>query len=526
MTLLQLDDDILAIIMSFTRPVDASGFARTCHAGYQLAMPRFLSEVELSLDGALMRLRSLRKKRDDDDTQGRDRSTTSLADGTLAQDSGHVETTPDCAMARFCRLILADIPGRAPHVRILTIYGTHVRPDDSDTDSGFHTCVHLLCEVLRHTVLITDVTLIDTNYFLEGYKTLTIAIAQLPNVQSFTTRRTSISVIPWQQIAFQPRKLVIDVAFERYHIGGFVESEMKAFDQMLALPNFWGHIEYLEVDHCNNLLETAAAKNAMPLSSIRTLKIGGISRGTLANAARLLPDVRTLKITLQSPGKYSTVNQLASWSRLDTVTMRSISFGSDVPAALGSDVRCLRLGTDIGSSTFRMTSTLPLLERTSPVVLAIRTNLPLCDAGSVSEFQKCVKAAPELRFIEIEFVARPHSYEQWSQFIEITQTSSLKQSRLLGLLLCRATIGARSISRDECPMIAKGLAAQILTLQYIGFQSLEKDLEWPFPSEVIHNWSIWYRVKRKEDGGEPIIEQLLPDRAYWIHRELLATSRC
>ncbi|PCH39646.1 hypothetical protein WOLCODRAFT_168148 [Wolfiporia cocos MD-104 SS10] len=254
--------------MSFTRPDDASRFARTCHAAYQLAMPRFLSEANLNFGRDLLRLRRLGKKRDDDAAQGRDRSTTSLANGTLAQENGHIETAPDCTTARFCRLILADIPGRAPHVRILTIYGAHVRPDDIDTDSGFHTCVHLLCEVLRHTVLITDVTLIDTNYFLGEYKTLTIAIAQLPNVQSFTIDSTSIAVIPWRQIAFQLRKLVISVGYDCYDDDEFVDSERRAFEQLLALSNFLGHIEHLEVDHGHSLLGTAAAKNAVPLPCI------------------------------------------------------------------------------------------------------------------------------------------------------------------------------------------------------------------------------------------------------------------
>ncbi|PCH35422.1 hypothetical protein WOLCODRAFT_139904 [Wolfiporia cocos MD-104 SS10] len=357
-------------------------------------------------------------------------------------------------------------------------------------------------------------------YFLKEHKILAILIAQLPNVQSFTMHTTSIAVIPWPQIAFRPRKLVISVGWERYHIVD-VGSEMKAFDQMLALPDFWGRIEYLDVDHCENLLETAAAKNVMPLPSIRTLKIGDVRPGTLDNAARLFPDAHTLKIMLCILDNYSTEYRLASWSRLDTVTVRRGSFVSNIPTALGSHVRCLRLEADIAFS-FCMTSTLPLLERTSPVVLTIRTGHPLCDAGSVSELQKCVKAAPELRFIEIEFVARAQRYEQWSQWIEITQASALRQSCLIGMLLSRMTFDAISLSRDECPMIAKGLAAQILTLQYVGFQSLEKD----FPCGVIHNWSIWYRVKRKEDGGEPIIEELLPDRACSIHRELLATSRC
>ncbi|PCH39429.1 hypothetical protein WOLCODRAFT_167957 [Wolfiporia cocos MD-104 SS10] len=251
-------------------------------------MPRFLSEVKLNLWSGLMRLRSLRKKRDDDATQGRDRSSTSLADGTLAQDSVHIETTPDCAVARFCRFILADIPGRTTHVRILSISGDRVRPEGGDTDSDFLTCVHILCEVLRHTSRITDVTLDDITYFLKEYKTLAIAIAQLPNVQSFTMRTTSISVIPWPQIAFQPRKLVINVKWLNFGVD--VGLERKAFDQMLALPNFWGHIEYLKVDHCDNLLETAAANNAMPLLSIRTLKIMDVRPGTLANAARLFPN--------------------------------------------------------------------------------------------------------------------------------------------------------------------------------------------------------------------------------------------
>ncbi|PCH38286.1 hypothetical protein WOLCODRAFT_136148 [Wolfiporia cocos MD-104 SS10] len=108
-------------------------------------------------------------------------------------------------------------------------------------------------------------------------------------------------MIPWPQIAFQPRKLVFRV--------------------MLALPNVSGHTEYLDVDFCEHLLETAAANNAIALPSIRTLKIRDVRPSTLAIAARLFPDVRALKITHTGRDDYSTVYRLASWSRLDTVTI-------------------------------------------------------------------------------------------------------------------------------------------------------------------------------------------------------------
>ncbi|EED78217.1 predicted protein [Postia placenta Mad-698-R] len=117
MSFLNLNNDVLALILTFVSPPDAMRLALTCHDAYSLAMPRFLSDVI-------------------------------LGDADPAVISG-----PD-QITLFCQYMLADPPNRIVHLRALAIkdgafLASARRADGRDTWLEDFSCAPLLSDVLR-----------------------------------------------------------------------------------------------------------------------------------------------------------------------------------------------------------------------------------------------------------------------------------------------------------------------------------------------------------------------------------------
>lgn len=346
-TLLSLDENILAGILSFLNPQDALQLAMTCRCANRIAMPRYLSEVELFF-------------------------------GSSGGDPHILE---------FCSYMLADISRRILCMQIFRLkrYEYHRgRGYDHANDVTF---ILSLAEVLRHATNLKEIHLSDTEELFATVPSFVDAWAALPHldvIHLWNPHKYAFRLLA--KTASCPRKLFIGGS-DRPQAG-----DHQAFRNAAVSHTFTRSLQYVDLQSFVDWMNEVNVDN--PYSSVQVLKISG-SVVDLSAFSCAFPNVRSIQ--LSGAVSYGSVAPSATWSNLDYL---QIDGRQNLPVCL---VRRLELTYSFNRAS--LLKVLPALQWMCPVVLS----LSILDPG-FEELLQVTRAAPAVRFMRLEQASPDESW--------------------------------------------------------------------------------------------------------------------
>lgn len=148
MSLLSLNYDVLALILALVSPRDASQLACTCHRAYEVAMPRFLSDVTL---------------------------------GGVFHKS---DTSAALQLSKFCKFMLAGVPERLFSLQRLEVRRDAVRRRVCGSWIVDASCVALLTEVMSKAIYLQKITVWGFDALFTAHPPIVDALASLPFLRS------------------------------------------------------------------------------------------------------------------------------------------------------------------------------------------------------------------------------------------------------------------------------------------------------------------------------------------------------
>ncbi|KAI0915601.1 hypothetical protein AcV5_003780 [Taiwanofungus camphoratus] len=148
MSLLSLNYDVLALILALVSPRDASQLACTCRRAYEVAMPRFLSDVTL---------------------------------GGVFHKS---DTSAALQLSKFCKFMLAGVPERLFSLQRLEVRRDAVRRRVCGSWIVDASCVALLTEVMSKAIYLQKITVWGFDALFTAYPPIVDALASLPFLRS------------------------------------------------------------------------------------------------------------------------------------------------------------------------------------------------------------------------------------------------------------------------------------------------------------------------------------------------------
>lgn len=356
MSFLNLNNDVLALILTFVSPPDAMRLALTCHDAYSLAMPRFLSDVI-------------------------------LGDADPAVISG-----PD-QITLFCQYMLADPPNRIVHLRALAIkdgafLASARRADGRDTWLEDFSCAPLLSDVLRAAHNLRRLYIRDLEPLLASQPAVADAIAGLTRLRDahfHIVGKATLELLA--RTAWRPTRLVFGV---------WRDGSARVAGDTAAFTAYAPHLRTLQLWQVACLLESLPP--GCVCAGVRALGLGG-RIPSLGGVAHAFPTVRTL--TFAPECSVGDLPAAGAWDALDSV------FTSMPVPPLGCAVRRLELRYVLGAPLRRYTAqavlarTLELIRPSAPTVLACA----LAPGVDMDVLRTIADAAPRLAHLELVLVA-------------------------------------------------------------------------------------------------------------------------
>ncbi|KAL6299591.1 hypothetical protein BKA93DRAFT_805844 [Sparassis latifolia] len=321
--LYDLDDDVLLIILSLISQRDALRLASTCHFGYNIALPRFLSKVDIQY--------SMRKSH---------------------------------KVAGFCKFMLADAPRRLPYLREFPLadgcpYFPQPFNHSIDPES-----VALLVQVLRRATEVKKLTIGNEDDLLMNHPELLDALAALPHLQTIR-----LEYCGWPSLTLLSRSISCPHTLDIFdcNLGGSEGDDDLPIAQNIvtSVRNMKVQLSHLGIDDDleEDGLEFVPTRllTGTVWSSVRALNLSECS--DMSDSARAFPNLHNLTYSNTDPRPVDN-DPLVKWSNLDSVMARC-----RVP--LASRVRRLVLRYTCPPEAEFLT----LLQRCTPTILSFNASL-------------------------------------------------------------------------------------------------------------------------------------------------------
>ena len=366
--LFALNRDVLKTISDFCAPGDALKLALTCKDAYDLAMPRVLSDVSIG-DPAL--------------NDGPDR------------------------LEKFCQFMLADPRRRTRHLRALRLLeGAFARVTTvggRDRLQADFSSADVLANLLRQAYNLRLIHIRDAEPLFQSHPAVYEALAQL----------TSLSAVSLYYIGNSTLKAISQLRCTPAVIeNGLWKDGPRPQGDITPFGPFVDSLKHLKLWECGCMLESVIDRHVWP--NLHTLEIGG-RIAKISELAHAFPNLRRLTFYLEFSVKPET-GAVTCWPELDY-----LETSAPLPS-FPSPVRRLQLQYPIGSSSGLHNSsdlkTLPLMERTNPVVLSCTVS----DAASGMLLERMKSSMPSLRYLELVYTDGPCSRGgmEWRRFQEWT----------------------------------------------------------------------------------------------------------
>lgn len=486
MSFLNLNNDVLALILTFVSPPDAMRLALTCHDAYSLAMPRFLSDVI-------------------------------LGDADPAVISG-----PD-QITLFCQYMLADPPNRIVHLRALAIkdgafLASARRADGRDTWLEDFSCAPLLSDVLRAAHNLRRLYIRDLEPLLASQPAVADAIAGLTRLRDahfHIVGKATLELLA--RTAWRPTRLVFGV---------WRDGSARVAGDTAAFTAYAPHLRTLQLWQVACLLESLPP--GCVCAGVRALGLGG-RIPSLGGVAHAFPTVRTL--TFAPECSVGDLPAAGAWDALDSV------FTSMPVPPLGCAVRRLELRYVLGAPLRRYTAqavlarTLELIRPSAPTVLACA----LAPGVDMDVLRTIADAAPRLAHLELVLVADALDGDLGAW---VTQhVACFAAVRLQSL-----SLSAPGPATPELAMrIALAAALAVPSLQWVGValqprgaagfsggatrgcthHGLREGGNGESDAERFERPHVWFRVRRMQG---PLLERLSSARGEHEHTRLRAAG--
>jgi len=425
MQLLQLNEDIWFLILSQLGRTDASKLMETCRMAYNLALPRFLHEIDID--------HSMRK------------------DGRLTA---------------FCNFMLAD-PTRPRCLREVVLYGSRV-PDQFEFDSYIDPSdVPLLVEVIRKAQQVTELTIVGSSIIVEMYPELLDAFASLPSLHTLCFNNCGSPVVKllWLTTSRPMHLKLINCVLT----GSSFLSFGPLPDSLTTSARTMELRVRSRYDEDNDLTVEDMPDIVLGLvwPSVEQLDFSGWPDRQLVNGA--FPNLVHLHNS-GDHGRWLGDRPQVHWPMLDSVYSYSP----------------LRLTSPLSKATFRHTCQIDqefatLLENMSPVVLSFNAclhNAVYCD--KLGERLKDSGALQRMRFLELFTWWDPSSAEGPPLDDEtisrvMTYVSTFRHGPLVGIAIWHAQ-PSLSLDGEAMKTLAQDIAALVPTLEYVGLGQKEPGL--------------------------------------------------
>ena len=359
--LLSLNRDVLSTISSFCDVPDALHLALTCKDAYDFTMPRILSDVSIGDPG-------------DDD--GPDR------------------------LDKFCRFMLADPHSRMKHLRALRLLdGAFARPTSSagraSWDADFAPA-DILAQLLIQATNLRIIQIRDAEPLFQSHPAVYEALAQLPNLKELSLYYIGNSCLKAMS-QLRSRPAIIE--------NGLWKDGPRPQGDITPFGPYVNSLRHLKLWECGCMLESIIDRHIWP--NVHTLDIGG-RIAKISELAHAFPNLQRLTFFLEFSVKQET-GPAACWPELDY-----LETSAPIPS-FPSPARRLQIQYPIGArlSTQNDLKTLPLMEKTNPVVLSCTIS------NSVTEtmLERMKSSMPSLRYLELivnDGSGRPNM--QWPAF--------------------------------------------------------------------------------------------------------------
>ncbi|KAI8986823.1 hypothetical protein BD414DRAFT_487143 [Trametes punicea] len=473
--LLSLNRDVLKTISDFCAPGDALQLAMTCKDAYELAMPRVLSDVSIG-DPAL--------------NDGPDR------------------------LGKFCTFMLAEPRRRIKHLRALRLLeGAFARVTSvggrERLDADFSSA-DVLANLLRHADNLRLIHIRDAEALFQHHPAVYEALSQL----------TTLNEVSLYYIGNSTLKAISQLRSTPAVIeNGLWKDGPRPQGDITPFGPFVDSLRHLKLWECGCMLESVIDRHVWP--NLHTLDIGG-RIAKISELAHAFPNLRRLTFYLEFSVKPET-GPATCWPELDY-----LETSAPIPS-FPSPVRRLQLQYPLGSAPGPHSpsdlKTLPLMERTNPVVLSCT----ISDTASGTMLERMKSSMPSLRYLELVYTDGPcgrcgvqwQAFQNWTErYVDILRTTSL-------VGLCVGYAGAADPSsasetrRRRTHALARTLAKRVKSLQYIGIGTQDAE------AGMYALDSAWYRVSSRpaDENTTPVLETLSPAEGERVRETLLDTPR-
>ncbi|CDO77534.1 hypothetical protein BN946_scf184912.g33 [Trametes cinnabarina] len=473
--LLSLNRDVLKTIGDFCAPADALHLAMTCRDAYDLAMPRVLSDVSIG---------------DPVFNDGPDR------------------------LHKFCNFMLADPKRRTRHLRALRLLeGAFARVTSvggrERLDADFSSA-DVLANLLRQADNLRLIHIRDAEPLFQHHPAVYEALSQL----------TALNEVSLYYIGNSTLKAISQLRSTPAVIeNGLWKDGPRPQGDITPFGPFVDSMRHLKLWECGCMLESVIDRHVW--ANLHTLEIGG-RIAKISELAHAFPNLRRLTFYHEFSVKPET-GPAPCWPELEY-----LETSAPIPS-FPSPVRRLRLAYPIGSSPGLQSSsdlkTLPLTERTNPVVLSCTVS----DSTSGIMLERMKSSMPSLRYLELVYTDGPcgRCGVQWNTFQEWTERNVeiLRTTSLVGLCVGYAgavdTSSSSSTRRRRCLYLARTLAKRVKSLKYIGVGSQDAE------AGMYALDCAWFRVSSRpaDEHATPVLETLSPAEGERVREMLLDTPR-
>ena len=344
--ILALCQDGLRAIVEFCPIQDSLQLALTCKHVYNFAMPRIVADVSIGDPGS------------DDD--GPDR------------------------LQKFCRFMISKPELCATSFRALRLLDSAFsRPSGSGARTGWgadFSPAALLTELLLKAKNLRVLHIRDAEPLFQSHPAVYDAISQLKHLQELSLYYIGNTCL--KAISQLEGKL-------RVIENGLWKDGPRPQGDVTPFGRYVDHLRHIKLWECGCMLESVIDKHVWP--DVHTLDIGG-RVAKISELARAFPNLQRLTFFMEFSVKQET-GPVVCWPELDY-----LETSAPIPL-FPSPVRRLQLQYPIGarSGSQNDLKTLPLMERTNPVVLCVTIS------HTVSEtiMERMKTAMPSLRYVEL-----------------------------------------------------------------------------------------------------------------------------
>ncbi|KAI1798340.1 hypothetical protein LXA43DRAFT_1056511 [Ganoderma leucocontextum] len=470
--ILALCHDVLRAIVEFCPIDDSLQLALTCKHVYNFAMPRIVADVSI---------------------------------GDPGFDDG-----PD-RLQKFCRFMISKPELCSTNFRALRLLdGAFSRPSSAGARAGWgadFSPAGLLTELLRTAKNLRVLHIRDAEPLFQSHPAVHDAISQLKHLQELSLYYIGNTCL--KAISQLEGKLhVIE--------NGLWKDGPRPQGDITPFGRYVDHLKHIKLWECGCMLESIIDRHVWP--DVNTLDIGG-RIAKISELARAFPNLQRLTFHLEFSVKQET-GPVDCWPELDY-----LETSAPIPL-FPSPVRRLQLQYPIGarSGSQNDLKTLPLMERTNPVVLSVTMSCTV----SETILERMKTAMPSLRYMQlvVSDAIYGRASMQWQTFQDWVERNLeiMRQTSLVGLCISYAGAGSTSAISDQqrrrITHMARLLTRTIKTLEYVGVGYHDGD------AGMYASDCMWFRAPRPTDeASSPALLSLSRADGERIRAILLDTSR-